>query len=161
MELEATWERCKSDLRPDGALRDIYVRDASIADWDCFLADLVVRKTVVTFTCDGEAAALPTTAHEAFRIAKDHSVNLTILAGRIRLCCHFFSTEELEFDLAPDDISNAPDFADLAAFMRRVGLLLEKAVILTPESLLESPIATYLPAKDSLLYHPRKSSRDG
>lgn len=161
MQLEATWERCKGDLRPDGALRDILVQGTSIADWDLFLADPLVRGMAATFTLDGEAAALPATASEVFRIAEDHSATLRLLVGRIGLHCHFFSTEELEFDLQPGDIKDAADFSDLAAFIRRLGTLLRKAVLLTPDSLPESPIAVYSPAEDKLLYQPDESSRAG
>src|SRR5262245_45789397 len=107
MRLDATWNRCRDDFRPDGALRDIYVRHASLGDWDRFLSDLGKWSGSIQYTLDGRPSSFPTSAAEALRATGQHSVNLSFTVGNITVCCHFFAADELEFDIRPDDVATA------------------------------------------------------
>ena len=46
-------------FEPDGALRDIYVHDATIADWQAVLDFVRGNCTSFQFTVDGQPAVLP------------------------------------------------------------------------------------------------------
>src|SRR5437867_198488 len=140
---EVTWDRCRRGFEWDGSLRDIYVLNASLADWDTFVQTLPGMNYRTEFLIDDAAATLPAATMALFKGRAAHAPLLRLSAGPVMLCCHFFSDQELEFDLDPRQVKGAVEFQGVLDFMRNVGGVLGKPVILTPENQPEHPMISY------------------
>lgn len=150
---EVTWDRCRMGFEWDGSLRDIYVLNASIEDWGTFVHALPSMSYRTEFLIDDEAAILPATTMALFERRADHTPLLRLYAGPVMLCCHFFSDQELEFDLDPREVHGISEFRKVLDFMRTLGEVLDKPVILTPENEREHPLITYDPRCDHFEWH--------
>jgi hypothetical protein len=53
----------------------------------------------------------------------------------VRVNCHFFTTEETEFDLDPAEVSDPAKLDGLFKFMKGLASAVVKDVVLTPESM--------------------------
>src|SRR5258706_7751109 len=140
-----TWERCRSDFAWDGSWRDIYVRGTSLKEWSSFLRALPSWPYRTEYSIGGKNAPLPSDAGEVFRAKETALSFLSITVDAVVLNCHFFVPEELEFDRDPRRVDGAAAFEALLGFMRRIGVLLEASVVLTPENLPTRPIVEYDP----------------
>ncbi len=69
--------------------------------------------------------------------------------GRLSINCHFFTTEEIEFDIDPREITGESDFQALTEFMRFVGLKLSRRVALTPEGGPDEMLLEYDPISEN------------
>ena len=148
----ATWSNCERDFEPDGSLRDIYVLETSLADWERLLQAL--PSTYQLHFQSGDLETLPSTASEAFRLAQVQGALLKIDAEGIKVHCHFFWDRDIEFDVDPKEIASEREFRSLVSFMRFTGQALGKPVRLTPENLQEHRILEYHPATDCVVYYP-------
>ena len=63
-----------------------------------------------------------------------------------------FNDFEIEFDIDPREVNEETRFLRLIEFIRRVGNLLKKDVILSPENLPKYPILKYSPGDDKFKY---------
>ena len=155
------WETVKSDFEWDGSLRDLYVFDTSEADWDRFLDSLPTWSYQTRFLIDGEPAPLPDSASRAFEIRQRAVPLLQIDVGGIELCCHFFTDEEIELDLDPREINRSSDLDQLVDLMRRLGQVLHRPFVLTPENQPEFPIIRYDPISNEMAYVPPTGQVNG
>jgi len=151
--MNASWHNVAADFEPDGALRDIYVQNATLADWQIAL-DLIRRGYApVTFTRDGVEGALPPSAADAFADRADAALSLKFEVGGIELACYFFTPTEIEFDLPPAQVNSEERFGALQDFLRALATTLRKPVVLSFESSPELAILTLDPA-GRVTYHP-------
>ncbi len=117
-----------------GALRDIYVFDTDEQDWQRVLDYLRRSATMLTFRVDGHSAPLPASVSDIFSLRQQATTTLVVNLGGLQLVSHFFVPSEIEFDLDPQDVTRDEQVGRLLAFMRDLGDLLDKPVVLTPES---------------------------
>ena len=73
--------------------------------------------------------------------------------GRACVVFHFFWDEEVECDFNPTDITSQVDLDALLAFVRQLGDVTRKRVIITPENLRECPFITYDPESLKFEHH--------
>lgn len=146
------WETCRRDFEPEGALRDIYVRGATIEDWRAVF-DMLRRTYDLEFLVDSDPRALPTTVDEAFAIQVTASPVLRFCVGGIVVISHFFIAEEIDFEIDPREVTSQASLDELLGFLRRVGDTVGKAVILTYESSEQRPFITYEPSRREFQYH--------
>jgi len=106
------------DFERNGSLRDIYAQSATLADWDLTLQVVLRDYVPATFTRDGELAALPVSADDVFAERDSAALTLRFEVAGIELACHFFSPEEIEFDLLPKQVNSHERFAALQSFLR-------------------------------------------
>lgn len=121
----------------DGSLRDIYVLDTNWQDWQALLDFLRLETYPIKFTVGGEQRSLPENIEDIFALAQDNGVLLRIDETHLALHCHFFTSEEIEFDLDPRAFHSEHSelqVSRLLNFIRDMGRLLNKVVILTPEN---------------------------
>jgi hypothetical protein len=124
----------------DGSLRDIYVLDCGLSDW-VLAAKLLESDYALRFEGAWTGSRFPPSVASLFpSCAHSELTLLTVGAGELNLCCHFFSTEEIEFDLSPRDVTDNGKVEDILKFMRRLALATGKKVILTPENMRERPL---------------------
>jgi hypothetical protein len=127
------WTECKTAFSCDASLRDVYVFDTTIEDWNKMLQLLKRQSYSLSFTSDGEPAFLPSDAADVFNGRSEHTQVLSIDLGGLVLNCHFFGVQEIELDIDPQEVSDQR-FQLLSQFLQNLSNELEKPIILTPEN---------------------------
>lgn len=143
--MKKNWDDIKWIFEPDGSLRDIYVQDVSISDWEK-LIDLLNENYPLRYEIAGEERSTS-------KIDKDYTVQyLTDKSGEmecisaaidlsgINANCYFFLSEQIEFDVDPKEIASVKDFEKVEKFMEAVSLALDQEVTLTDEDTPEFPL---------------------
>ncbi len=138
-------ELYKDAFEPDGMLRDIYVFDTDARDWQKVIDDLRANSYPLEFTAGGEPMPLPDVAR-IFELRRELSCSLSIDRPSMSLMCYFFTTDQIEFDLDPRDFTDEQQIDRLLVWMRSIGELLDKPVVLTPESSPDRPLLRFDPA---------------
>ena len=132
---------------------------------DTALARLGASRWPFSFTLDDQPAALPDQVAGLFARRATTSPQLVVDPTALSVACHFFVLCEIEFDLDPRALTGAPAFGRLRAFIRAVGRILQKPVILAPENLPARPWLRFDPAKAALdlllLAHLSRGRRSG
>jgi len=138
------WDTCKEDFRSDGSLRDIYITPATLADWRV-LYPLLRDFPAAEFSVDGVVQQPPITVEQAFAVRPTANPMLRFRVGRALVVFHFFSEEEIECDVSPHEITSQTDLDALLGFIRQVGDIVHKRVVITPENVQEQPFIAYKP----------------
>ena len=139
------WRYIAGHFSPDGTLRDIYVFETSMEDWESVWKLLAGGRDRLTFSVDGVASEPPTTAAEVFAAAAKHSVLAAYAEGGFTINCHFFTPSEIEFDIDPREISNPEAGEAIARFIAAIGEMTSKPVVLTEENDRSMVIACFDP----------------
>lgn len=147
------WSHIAPHFYPDGGLRDIYILDTLIDDW-ARVWEVLSASDALAFDVDGVAHELPNDVREAFHLRSSHSVTAWYRLGKQQLNCHFFSEEEVEFDLHPRDVDGPAEAERLSQFLIMLGRATTKEVRLTEENEREAVIARYSPVSDSVIWSP-------
>jgi hypothetical protein len=145
MDAQALWPTIAADLAPDGALRDIYVREIGLAEWEQVWRAIQTRYAPVRYSIDGEPAPLPAHAADAFAVRPAGSPLATFDVGPVELACHFFDRAEIEFDLVPNDVTSPAIFAPLLAFLQALATWTGRPSLLTHENRPEDIIVQVRP----------------
>jgi len=80
---------------------------------------------------------------------------LRFWVGDVELACHFFVTNEIEFDLDPRQVGES-QLRALMEFMARLGDLTGKPVALTPENGPHAQIFRYEPGTKQMSWIPSR-----
>ena len=146
------WEDYAVEFKWDGSLRDIYVLETSISDWQKLFVFL--RWSVYKFSYQvDELEELPSSL-EIFSGKREYKGLLCVEVGDVGLNCHFFSPDEIEFDFSPDEIKSEAHAKSVFDFMSQLGRALNKEVVLTPENISEHPIFKFSPVTQKVEYFP-------
>ena len=140
-----TWAEIASDFEWDGSLRDLYVMNATVEDWQRVLDALSEIKPTPVMHVDGEAIKHPLSAEIIFQRRQNSDLSLYVRIGNIRFNCHFFQDDEIEFDLDPREVKRAADLDSIKAFMRLLAERTGKTAILTHENSRSALILTVSP----------------
>ena len=127
----------------DGSWRYIYVLNTNIQDWENLYSHFV-KNYSIKFTVDGEPVALlPKTAKKIFNLKENQTPCLCVQVGYIDVCIHFFVEDDFEADIDPRQIKNQEDVIKVLDFIRNIGALLNKSVIMTCENAQSEVLLTY------------------
>jgi hypothetical protein len=129
----------------DGTLRDIYVRGTSEHDWQILLDFLRASSYPLEFLIDGEDQPIPKQAAGLFDLSRKAGITLHIDPEHLQINSHFFTPQEIEFNLDPKDFQNEQQVSRLLTFIRAIGCVLNKAIVLTPENCAEFPLFCFDP----------------
>jgi hypothetical protein len=133
-------------------LRDAYVFGTTEDDWQRVLAALRSRRWPLAYTEDGEPTDIPSDVREIFNRGKARAVTWQIKPSReIRVNCHFFTPDEIEFDFDPREILGQVQLDTVCEFVQMVGRAVQKAVVVCWENTPEAAIMRYEPATDELV----------
>lgn len=143
------------DWEPDGSLRDVYVHDTDEADWQRVVDLVTSRDWAMSYAEDGSLIAMPVSVGEIF----EHSTQRAILwqiepAGGIRVNCHFFHPAEIEFDLDPSEVVDQAALHVVCDFVRLIGDVVQKPVVISDENAPDAVILSYDPATDAMTRGP-------
>lgn len=146
------WSTVSAAFKPDGALRDIYILNATRADWQAVI-DVVKREVSdLNFQVGGKESRIPENVSELFdRGPNDLATCLYVPFGQSTLNCHFFSDDEIEFDLDPRHMTEQllPLLCKLLALM---GNATGKSVSLTMENMREAEILRFESSTGKVAY---------
>jgi len=141
-----TWTEIASEFEWDGTLRDIYVVDTTLDDWQRILDALIEHKpNALAFYLEKEEAASIPSAKVIFELSLESSTLLQVTLGNVHLNCHFFCEEQVEFDLDPSELRGEEDLQGVVGFMRILANETGKPVILTHENMQDAVILTIQP----------------
>ena len=138
----------------DGAVFDIFVTDTTLQDWQAVVDAVRATTWPMTYGVDGVPVEMPSAVEEIFAHAQKATIlwSVTPVPG-VAINCHFFGSDEIEFDFQPREIVNDEKLAALLAFITHVGRALGRLVGVTVEGD-ENP----RPAKGHLHYEPRSDA---
>jgi len=130
------WSQLRKELQPDGALRDIYVHDTNEQHWERFLTALPKSKYQWRLRHGERSFADPLKQfHEASKLRESDPVQLHIeLSSKLILACHFFTPQEIELDVLPNDLQSDDAIGLLIEFMEWLEGTVKLAVVLTHEN---------------------------
>ncbi|HYE05404.1 MAG TPA: hypothetical protein VEL07_07720 [Planctomycetota bacterium] len=129
--MPVSFQEVADDFQHDGGLRDIYVRDIGIAQWNAVIRAVTSRYRW-SYSEDGEACVVPDDAAAIFSARMERSALLTCRIGSMQANCHFFDPTEIEFDIQPSDVS-AANFGELTAFMHLLASVAGQPAVITHE----------------------------
>jgi hypothetical protein len=130
------WGTFAGEFYRDGSLRDIYVFNTRLRDWANAAAFIVDQKYKVEFSGAWAQPRFPSDIAKLF--PKGPESELTVLAielSGVEVNCHFFSPNEIEFDLDPAEVSDPSKLDGVFNFMKGLANAVGKDVVLTPENM--------------------------
>jgi hypothetical protein len=145
----------------DGTLRDIYVLGTSEHDWQALLDYLRVSPYPVEYFLEGldsEMASLPEQVSEIFAPTRELWPLLYIDREQLGLACPFNGPEEIDFSLDPRDFQTEEQTSSLLDFMRTIGRVVNKPIILTGEhdDPQDTPLFRYDPTTNEDTWFPER-----
>lgn len=135
------WKYLKDNIYfSDGSLRDIYVLNSSRADWEKWM-DFVNENYKVDFKYFDDKDELICSnkiiSEHIFNLwdgVSDSIVDATIYLKEILVKCYFFTDEEIENDITPNEVENLEDHNQILDYLKSVSKILNKEIILTNEN---------------------------
>ncbi|XRG80772.1 hypothetical protein V5E38_10910 [Rossellomorea sp. GAMAL-10_SWC] len=143
MEKHITNEVLDNVFFGDGSLRDIYILDANINDWQKLIDWLCLSDWAIEFYIDGQKNTNKIiNVSKIFEEKKNKSVLMSIDINSVLVNCHFFVEDEIEFDINPKEIIGLNEASYVFEFMIKLSNIIGKEIILTEENLPENPLVT-------------------
>ena len=68
------------------------------------------------------------------------SRSVSVVLNEMSLNCYFFSPDEIEFDIDPNEVNSIEDYQEIEKFMKEVSKTLDKQVTLAYETSPEFPL---------------------
>jgi hypothetical protein len=122
----------------DGALREIRVSTTNVDDWQSILDFLIKGDYEIIFISAAKRTRLPSDVEEIFKLGIKKDPMLIIDLGKIELKCHFrppgFVNRGIRFDLDPFQVNSEPRAIQVFEFMKEIGEVVRKDVVLTPKN---------------------------
>lgn len=152
------WSDVAVGFEYDGSLRDIYIFSTTTSDWQKTLNSLSELRPAPVYKLDGVVMALPRDVEHIFEVRASMTPLLELLLIDIRLHCHFFDRDTIEFDLPAADVKGADQLEALVGFMTLLGRTTNKRVSLTRENCANRPLLLYLPDSDQVILGAARQS---
>jgi hypothetical protein len=148
------WQHAKAEFELDGSLRDVYILNADVGVWQKVIDSLRSSDYPLLYDVNGTEATLPENVADVFGIRSDVGLSLSVEAEGILLNCHFFTEEEVEFDLDPREMDSEERLQALFRFKRRIGEAAGRQVIMTPENAAHHPVFVFSPESGEIRHTP-------
>ena len=150
---EIAWETVRDEFAFDGSWRDIYIFGTTIADWQRTLDTIRSAGYRLAYFRDDQPTEMPSKAEDAFPLPDECDRMLSVWFGDVLANCHFFTVEEIEFDIDPREVKGQQELNGLFVFMRCLAHATEREVVLTAEDRREIVIFRVSPCKAAIEYH--------
>jgi hypothetical protein len=137
--MNRNWNEIKWIFEPDGSWRDIYVQDVSVREWEKVI-DFLNDNFSLSYDKTGQIDKDYVLNYLQSRSGEMESKSVTISLGKIKINCHFFLVQQIEFDLDPKEVNSLGDFELIESFMIKLSETLQKQVTLTGENNPEFPL---------------------
>lgn len=137
----------------DGSLRDIYIFDTNLNDWN-----LLIKFLRDNYDLETNKKPLPDDiSNIIYHNSYDFFLLNIKLKEKIIVNCHFYINEKdpspIEFDIDPREIKSEKDLKALLEFIREIGGCLLKNVFLTEENFPDFVLLSYIYKTDNFIYH--------
>lgn len=149
---EIAWETVRDEFAFDGGWRDIYVLGTTIDDWQRALDAIRLAGYKLAYFRALQPIEMPMKAVEAFPLPDECDRHLSIWFADVLANCHFFTVEEIEFDIDPREVKGQQELNALFGFMRCLAKATDKVVVLTPENGQEHTIFRVSPGNTAIEY---------
>lgn len=141
------WEEIKWIFEPDGTLRDIYVENVDIEDWKNLIDYLNANHILKYGPSDENQIINKIDKHYLIQLLTDVTGKLelktvAIIIDDIIINTHFFTVDEIEFDIEPEEINSVDNYEKVLSFMNEISRILNKQLILTGENQIKFPLVT-------------------
>jgi hypothetical protein len=138
------WKNIEWIFEKDGSLRDIYVQNIEISDWEKTI-ELLNSEYEISYGNEEENFTNKIELNYVKRMFADESGELEIKFARINLngiliACNFFLEEQIEFDINPKEIKSINELNLILKFMKSVSKKLNKEITLCGENQPEFPL---------------------
>lgn len=138
------WKDIEWIFEKDGALRDIYVQNATISDWKK-VVNLLNSDYKLTFGACEDNLTNKIEFEYVKTMFADETGELerkfaTIDLNGIIVKCYFFLEDQIEFDLWPEDIKTENELNFVLIFLSSLSSILKKEVTLSGENQPEFPL---------------------
>jgi hypothetical protein len=144
------WDECRKIFAWDGSWRNIYVLGTDLRDWQRLLDFMRGSGYPVKYSQAGQDAPLPRSAEQVFGRRYATAPLMWVDVRGVTLACHLFGTGDIEFDIDPREVDEGSKAEGLFDFMARVGRLLGKDVVLTPENMQDIALVRYDAEADTI-----------
>jgi hypothetical protein len=158
--LNLAWESVAQEFAFDGSLRDIYVFDVGLPAWQRVLDRLRQAEYELIYHRGDDVSELPPAAADALPPNDEDARMLSVKFYGILANCHFFTRDEIEFDIDPREIEGQRQLDALLAFMRLLSDATGKDAVLTPENCREIVIFRSRPGQSAIEYQEFGGWRD-
>lgn len=149
------WKSFAPEFYRDGSLRDIYVFNTLLDDWINVARFIVDQGYRISFSGAWTESAFPPDIGTLFPTGPESELTLlSIDVSRVYINCHFFSPQEIEFDLNPAEMSDSAKLAAIFDFMSGLANAVGKDVVMTPENMREIVIFRFRPGADRVEHRP-------
>jgi hypothetical protein len=148
-----TWETVAQEFAFDGSWRDIYVSDTDVRTWQRVFDRLRQAPYELVYHRDGAATELPDTAADAFPAEGAADRMLSVKFAGVQANCHFFTRDEIEFDIDPREVIGQRQLDALLAFMCLLSDATGKDAVLTPENCPEIVVFRARPSQSAVEYN--------
>jgi hypothetical protein len=144
------WNEVRTAWEVDGTWRDIYIHSTQEADWQRVL-DLIRSRWSFAYSEGGERVQMPKFVDEIFgETPSENASFLTINpANGIRINCHFFTPEEIEFDLDPREVQDQSTLDVVADFVQAIAHITDKLAIVCYENMPDTRFMWFDPSTGS------------
>ena len=133
------WENVKWIFKSDGLLRDIYVQNTSLNDWGK-LMDLLNSEFKLKWFSENTIDKNRVYLHLQDETGEVENSTVSIQIENIKINCHFFLIEQIEFNISPHEIKTQSDLEKILSFMTKVSSTLNKQITLTGENEANFPL---------------------
>lgn len=148
------WSVFESEFYRDGSLRDIYVLNTHLQDW-ATAVKFVAGRYAFHLSGAWQGTLFPPGIEPLFPTGPESQLTaLSFDVGGVRLNCHFFAVDEIEFDLDPAEVSDPSRLDGLLAFMKGLSNAVGKDVLLTPENMRDFAIFRCRPGAEYIEHVP-------
>jgi hypothetical protein len=128
------WEAVRTEFAFDGGWRDVYVFGTDMTAWQQMIDWLRASGYDLSYFRDGQPATLPALATDAFPVEGECDRLLSVRFCGVLANCHFFTSEEIEFDIDPREVVGQTELDGLFGFMGCLAEAVGRDVILCPEN---------------------------
>jgi len=128
------WGAVQEEFAFDGSWRDIYVLNTDMLAWQRMLDGLRTARYDLSYFRESKAAELPSCAEEPFPLEGECNRRLSARFCGVLANCHFFTKDEIEFDIDPREVFGQSQLDGLFGFMRCLAESVGKDAILCPEN---------------------------
>ncbi|MFJ7280533.1 hypothetical protein [Kitasatospora sp. NPDC098663] len=130
------WDEVKNFFNPDlmGALPDVFVPDASVADWQALFHLIQARNWQWQYSEGSTDLPLPSAAAVLGRPADSEIAELRVWPkSGVLAIFRFMSVDEIDFDVDLRELQGQPGVDALCSLLARIGRELGKPVMMTSE----------------------------
>jgi hypothetical protein len=146
---QVRWSDVSDEFEVDGSLKDVYVLDATEADWQKVVDLVRSRGWGYEYSEDGRPLPVPGSVAQIFKNRLLRAVRLAFWpVDGLRVHAHFFDAEQVELDLDPSQVQGQAALDHVCALLRAIGRTLTREVVLTWENSPEAVLLAYRPDGD-------------